>query len=292
MLPIALAVAGNISFGDGFIQFGETWRLGAVDSYHMSISHKDGYTAQIWRGDGTLQGSPGRTSFGLWDRPLTDSSTGIAFSNRFIQFGETWRLGVVDSYHMSISHKDGYTAQIWRGDGTLQGSPGRTDFGLWGLPLTTCSAITSGDSFIQFGPTWRLGPADDYHMSISHKDGSTAQIWRGDGTLQGSPGRTDFGLWAGPQTPQLAQLPGCIAPSTGASTGASTGSSPPSPPPTSTLSSGLGPAEMAGIAGGIVAALFAMVGAIYKYRTERERTIAHLATVELAKSMATASGKI
>ena len=64
------------------------------------------------------------------------------------------------------------------------------------------------------------------------------------------------------------------------------------PPPTSSLSSGLGTAEMAGIAGGIVAGLFAMVGAIYKYRTERERTKAHLATVELAKSMVTASGKI
>ena len=49
---------------------------------------------------------------------------------------------------------------------------------------------------------------------------------------------------------------------------------------------------MAGIAGGIVVGLFAMVGAIYKYRTERERTKAHLATVELAKSMVTASGKI
>ena len=66
--------------------------------------------------------------------------------DRYIQIGE-WRLGAIDDNHASMSHKDGKTAQIYRNDGTLHGTSGRTDWGCYGWSGKCGTA----------GPTCQLG---------------------------------------------------------------------------------------------------------------------------------------
>jgi len=197
----------GISFGDNFIQFG-CWRLGAVDDAHMSISHKDGKTAQIFRNDGTLHPGP-RSDWGLWGKALKSNPSGLFFGDKFIQM-RTFRVGQVDSAHSSISHTGGKTVQIYRNDGTLHPGP-RSDWGLYIRPVLQACALGGskyvstytagcsgngvqyGDRFIQFGK-WRFGEVDCNHFSVSHQGGKTAQIYRNDGTLHPGP-RSDWGLW-------------------------------------------------------------------------------------------------
>lgn len=142
-------------FGDRFIELG-AWRLAAIDHLHFSISHKDGYTAQIYRYDGTVHPGP-RTDYNAWDRAV-GFPYGIAFGPSFIQIG-LFRLGMVDKHHFSISHKWGYTCQIFRNDGTLHPGP-RSDYDLWKVRSTgPASGITFGHKFLQIG-TFRIGDAD------------------------------------------------------------------------------------------------------------------------------------
>jgi len=103
--------------GDGFIQIGN-WRFGNVDNTHFSFQHKSGNTAVIYRSDGTIHPGP-RRDFGTWDRDLLPQTKNIEYGDHYIQFGP-FRLGITDfnRNHLSLSHKDGKTAMIWRMDGT------------------------------------------------------------------------------------------------------------------------------------------------------------------------------
>ena len=66
------------------------------------------------------------------DRPVRlDHSNAPFVGDRYLQIGD-WRLGAIDDNHASMSHKDGKTAQIYRNDGTLHGTSGRTDWGCYG----------------------------------------------------------------------------------------------------------------------------------------------------------------
>ena len=91
---------GKVHFGDRFMQFG-SFRMGAVDDNHFSISHNGGQTIQIFRSDGTLHPGP-RRDFGLWHRPILDVPLGISFGDRFVQLGK-FRVGDVDGTGTSPS---------------------------------------------------------------------------------------------------------------------------------------------------------------------------------------------
>eukprot|EP01083_Nonionella_stella_P029639 81541_1 len=139
----------NVTYGDGWIQLSD-WRIGVCDNNrdHLSISHKSKHTCMIWRSDGTRHKGPRKDWNNYWDRinvggaeqyglyyvvDKEDDNTYI----KWIQFGDNWRIGDVDTDHFSISANkaffkyDNYTtAVIYRRDGTIH--PGRrTDFGLW-----------------------------------------------------------------------------------------------------------------------------------------------------------------
>ncbi|OLQ03726.1 hypothetical protein AK812_SmicGene13328 [Symbiodinium microadriaticum] len=125
---------GKVHFGDRFMQFG-SFRMGAVDDNHFSISHNGGQTIQIFRSDGTLHPGP-RRDFGLWHRPILDVPLGISFGDRFVQLGK-FRVGDVDGRHFSVAHVGGRTMQIFREDGTLHPGP-RSDFTTVGRPMHEC----------------------------------------------------------------------------------------------------------------------------------------------------------
>ena len=129
-----------------------------------------------------------RTDYNAWSRPI-GYPYGITFGPSFIQIG-LFRLGMVDKEHFSIAHKYGYVSQIFRSDGTLHPGP-RSDYDLWKVRSSgPASGITYGDRFLQIGK-FRIGDADGWHMLITHVDGQTIQIYRGDGTLHPGP-RTDW----------------------------------------------------------------------------------------------------
>ena len=184
--PSATApTCSDIPMGDRFIQLGQ-WRLAAIDDNHFSISHKDGQTAQIYRNDGTLHPGP-RTDYNAWGRSIGNSA-GISFGFQYIEIGK-FRLGAVNSEHLSISHRDGQVVQIFRNDGTLHPGP-RTDHSTFDRPAAAASGISFGDRFLQIGK-FRIGDADGTHMTVTHADGQTIQIYRSDGTLHPGP-RTDW----------------------------------------------------------------------------------------------------
>ena len=132
-----------------------SWRIGVCDGNrdHLSIAHKSMNTCMIWRSDGTRHPGPRKDWNNFWNRNhifnTKDAKYGMYYvlddndklkGNRFIkwiQFGDNWRIGDVDTDHFSISASkaffkyDNYcTAVIYRRDGTIH--PGRrTDYGLW-----------------------------------------------------------------------------------------------------------------------------------------------------------------
>ena len=112
--------------GDRFVQIGD-WRLGDADGRHFSIAHKDGFTAAIFREDGTFHDGP-RAKYGCTRDQLTTwnrndfNPQGVYFGERFVQIGD-WRIGDADGRHSSIAHKNGFTAYIWREDGTCHHGP-------------------------------------------------------------------------------------------------------------------------------------------------------------------------
>lgn len=121
-------VASNIFIGDGFIQFGNAWRLGDVDGAHFSLTHSSGNTAMIWRNDGTEHPGP-RTDFSTWSKSLTPSR--VAQGARFVELGALWRVGDVDGTHMSVGTMNTQkTAVIYRNDGTIHPGP-RTDYNVF-----------------------------------------------------------------------------------------------------------------------------------------------------------------
>ena len=183
--------------GDGFIELGQ-WRVGNVDGDHFSFSHSSGKTAVMFRKDGTVHSGP-RTDHSLWSRP-GGSVRNVKFSRDVVEFSGAWRLGDYDDNHMSLAHKDGYTAMIWRKDGTRHtGPPSR-----WGASKDQQSTwrkelvegvLQSGAGYFRLGQHWIVGEVNSRHMSIGHAGSKkTAAIYSSDGTIHPGP-RSDYGLW-------------------------------------------------------------------------------------------------
>ncbi|CAE7836716.1 unnamed protein product [Symbiodinium sp. CCMP2592] len=170
------------AWGDRFIQLGD-WRMGAYDDHHFTFSHKDGRTAEILTSDGGQHRHHPSSSFGTWHRPLGFPS-GIVFGHQFIQFGN-WRVAAIDGQHLSISHRRGKTAKLFK----LNHHPhlhwgftgGLTTYSAWGRNIGPASGVNFGDKFIQIGD-FRIGDSDGTNLAVTfapwgnsiyrfHKDG-------------------------------------------------------------------------------------------------------------------------
>ncbi|CAE7614633.1 unnamed protein product [Symbiodinium microadriaticum] len=177
------------AWGDRFVQLGD-WRLAAIDANHFSISHRDGWTAQIFRSDGTLHPGP-RTDFSSWDRPV-GFPHGITFGKNFVQIG-SFRLAAMDDNHLTVSHSSGNTAQIFRSDATVHPGP-RTDWNAWKEREQDVAGLAAGvrygKHFLQIG-NFRLGDAGWGHLLVTHSTDTspstsrTIRIYRSDGHLFG-----------------------------------------------------------------------------------------------------------
>lgn len=203
----------HVLFGFQFIQIGQ-FRIGAVNDTCFSISHSNGNTIQaFWSGGGNFVGPLRDQGTDAWDRPQS-AAEGIAFGDRFLQFGK-FRLAVLDTSEESplvLSHSAGVSNQYWRSDGTSHASSDSSQDwssvmalpgahwecqGLDELTFGACSNFGGfGDRFIELGK-WRLAAIDETHFSISHQDGQTPQIFRADGVM--ISGRTDYSAWHRPK---------------------------------------------------------------------------------------------
>ena len=170
--------------GDGFIQLGDSWRIGSGDNHHFVVAHRSrtDWAAAWFRRDGRY-GYPWRNINGasrLWNKPIVQGELpNVQVGKGFIRFRD-FILGDNDGSHMSISHTSrcnynapwscnpagghrGCTAMIWRNDGTRHGGP-RCDY--HGRQKSGKSATVRGYNYIQFGDypatsgTWRLGQQD------------------------------------------------------------------------------------------------------------------------------------
>ncbi|CAE7550753.1 unnamed protein product [Symbiodinium sp. CCMP2592] len=167
------------AWGDRFVQLGK-FRLAAIDANHFSVSHSDGWTAQIFRSDGTTHPGP-RKDFNSWDRPI-GFPHGVTFGRNFLQIGN-FRLAAMDGNHLTISHMSGSTAVIYRGDGLV--FPGTTDWNAWRGEFVAgpASGVRYGKHFLEIG-NFRLGDTDGAHLVVS-KGHQTIRIFRWDGRLFG-----------------------------------------------------------------------------------------------------------
>merc|ERR1719445_2911297 len=93
----------------------------------------------IYRYDGTIHPGP-RSDYTTYGRLLQPNTANVGFGDRTLLIG-SFRLGDVDGWHASISHRDwyapvislftgtsiipvdGYTATIFKGDGTIHNGP-------------------------------------------------------------------------------------------------------------------------------------------------------------------------
>lgn len=205
----------KISFGFQFIQFGH-FRLGAADDTHLSLSHSNGYTMQIFKDNGWVTGHRRRRGqekdHGTWDRPV-GAPLGISYGDRFIQLGN-FRLGQEDGERFVVSHvKSKRSIRIFNGrEGKVHTDQGHLHTHFLGREPAawTCKDIAEsafgpcdpefgswGDRFIQLG-NWRMGAFDDFHFTFSHKNGQTAEILIASGFAYPSNPSDNFGLWGRP----------------------------------------------------------------------------------------------
>jgi len=196
-------------FGD-YLQIGD-WRLARTcetcSSSHLRISSQaTGKTSQIFLNVGTdlpggksLNGfdylTEGQGDYLTGGQGLTYSTQPVIFGDRTVQI-QDWRIRQVSSDLLSVTNENGNVSRIYRSDGTVRGNAKE-----WGgyviedLGEPTCAYLTS--SFLQLGE-WRFGEMEDHHgralLSVTHKSGQTAMIYREDGTIHLGP-RTDFNAW-------------------------------------------------------------------------------------------------
>ncbi|EJK57413.1 hypothetical protein THAOC_22545 [Thalassiosira oceanica] len=173
-----------------FLQLGD-WRFGEMGG-HLSVTHKDGLTAMIYRHDGTIHSGP-RTDYNAWtlvdDDVLAGTKEGC--NEDYVQIGD-WRLArtceTCDRSTFSISSQaHGYTSQIFRDDGTYHAGP-RTDFNgfdLSGEVGLTRASIVFGDKAVQIRD-WRIRQVDSTHLSVTNENGNVSRIYRSDGTVHGN----------------------------------------------------------------------------------------------------------
>eukprot|EP00956_Cyclotella_meneghiniana_P042301 scaffold248410_cov63-Cyclotella_meneghiniana.AAC.1 len=182
-----------------FIEIGN-WRIAHIcetcDHSHLSISSSNIKTSQIFRDTGTIHPGP-RSDFNGWDAVSstgpTFSSQGITFGNMAVQISD-WRIRQIDNTHMSVSHRNGNVARIYRSDGTLHGNV--KIFSGWesDLGAPTCAYLT--ENYLQIGD-WRFAKMDEFHFSVSHKAGKIAVLYRTDGIVISGPW-PDFYAWSLP----------------------------------------------------------------------------------------------
>jgi len=178
-----------------YIEIGN-WRIAHTceqcSNSHFSISSDNIKTSQIFRDTGSTHKGP-RSDFNGWDAGVsgpTFSTQGIIFGNKAVQVRD-WRIRQIDNAHMSVSHKNGNVSRIYRSDGTLHGNV--RSFSGWNNDIGAPSCAYLTENYLQIGD-WRFGKIDGSHLSVSHKGGKTAVIYRRDGTLHGGP-RTDYNGW-------------------------------------------------------------------------------------------------
>jgi len=175
----------------------DNWRLAHVCEScpisHFSISSDNKKTSQIFRETGTTHRGP-RNDFNGWDM---DGGTGTTFSDNDIVFGNKglqirdWRIKQMDDTRLSVSHESGNVARIYRSDGTISGNVKRFSGYKEELGEPTCTYLTN--TYLQVGE-WRFGAYDAIHLSVSHRGGKTAMIYRSDGNIFSGP-RADYNSW-------------------------------------------------------------------------------------------------
>ncbi|CAE7798116.1 Ank3 [Symbiodinium sp. CCMP2592] len=170
----------NVFMGDRFLDLGP-WRLAAWDDNHLSIAHKTGQAAIVFRSDGVVLHQ--RTDLLAFSRPVAPPK-GIKFGFQFIQIGE-FRLGAVNDNHFSIQHSGGNTVQAFGSDGAVYPGP-LEDFGTFDRPVMAAEGVNFGDGFLQMGRFRLVVIGSD--LVLSHGSGSTNQVWKSDGTAQPASG--------------------------------------------------------------------------------------------------------
>ncbi|CAE7800292.1 CEP164, partial [Symbiodinium sp. CCMP2456] len=180
--PSCPTVEGSVKMGDRFIQVG-SFRLCAADDDHFSVQHESGFTAQIYKSDGTTHcaNHRPRRDFGTWHRDVGPAhpSRGISFGFQYIQIGK-FRLGAIDDRHLSPSHENGNTIMIFRHDRKRFPGP-RSDWGAWDRSEGAPFGVAFGDRFIQIGK-FRNGCQDYKHLVLTHTSNTVIQLYRDDGT--------------------------------------------------------------------------------------------------------------
>ena len=181
-----------------YIQIGG-WRFARTcetcsNGSHFSVSSQRLLkTSQIFRSTGSLHPGP-RSDFHGFDLV---SNSGLTYSSQPIVFGaeavqiRDWRIRQIDATHLSVSNENGNVSRIYRADGTVHGN--NKDFSgykIEDLGEPTCAYLTS--SYLQIGD-WRFGEIST-HLSVTHRGGKTAMIYRDDGRTFKGP-RTDFNAW-------------------------------------------------------------------------------------------------
>ncbi|CAE7618246.1 unnamed protein product [Symbiodinium natans] len=100
--------------------------------------------------------------------------------DRFIQFGDDWRLADIDGRHLVLQHSNGEVPIVWRSDGRTFWRPWARNHNrvAWDRQVGPSKGISFGFQFIQIGK-FRIGANDDDHFSVGHSSRTCAQTWRG-----------------------------------------------------------------------------------------------------------------
>lgn len=152
----------------------------------------------IFKDDGTTHPGP-RSDYNGFDLTSnsgpTNSDVGVQFGDKAVQIGD-WRISDIDSVHLSVTNESGNVSRIYRSDGTLHGN-NRDYSGFYYLGFKkelgepNCAYLS--EKYLRLGD-WRFGALDNNHLSVTHKGGKTAVIYRNDGTAHGGP-RDDWNAW-------------------------------------------------------------------------------------------------
>lgn len=111
-----------------------------MNADHLSVTYKNGNVSRVYKSDGTHFGNV--SSFNGFSKLLGEPRCAY-LSEKYLQLGD-WRIGATDIDHLSVTHKGGKTALIYRSDGQAFGGP-RDDFNPWEIPTGTVIMGTTND---------------------------------------------------------------------------------------------------------------------------------------------------
>ncbi|CAE7940929.1 UVR8 [Symbiodinium sp. KB8] len=192
-------------WGDRFLQLGN-WRLGALDTGHFGICHRNGMNAHMYRHDGTV--FLARQDPQLWRRPL-GFPYGITFGKDFIQIG-SFRIMAGDKDHLSISHPEfigvnfrGWDSTVWLGKETHDKAASEKWSGWWGHHANKDSAGSAGPTRVMYGDrvlqigNFRIGQMDSGDdLLLTHVDGHLKRtVSRFTSSGQVHAGNQDYHRW-------------------------------------------------------------------------------------------------